>query len=228
MMGMDIRTWCKCSARVFCSDLSMLSFYTDEATLAALIQSNKASTLRVQFNKEIYVVSRATMCICSRLVRELVSDIALGDCIELHQKYVSTDVFEMLLPYFNSGFLSTELMWDSNTIMEALLLSDYLQADALCDLATDAIIKEKCFNGSLFHHTTVPLRMFEGLLTKAGTHQNRDEIVPHMWKQYTLQGFNPSNIEMPFGVDYYDELGDPFDPCNGANWDGDQQVGFRD
>ena len=38
----------------------------------------------------------------------------------------------------------------------------------------------------------------------------------------------PSNIEMPFGVSYYDELGDPFDPCNGANWDGDQQVGFRD
>ena len=27
---------------------------------------------------------------------------------------------------------------------------------------------------------------------------------------------------------YYDECGDPFDPENGANWDGDQQVGFRD
>ena len=26
---------------------------------------------------------------------------------------------------------------------------------------------------------------------------------------------------------YYDECGDPFDPENGANWDGDQQVGFR-
>jgi len=28
--------------------------------------------------------------------------------------------------------------------------------------------------------------------------------------------------------DYYDEDGDPFDPMNGANWDGDQQIGFRD
>ncbi len=27
---------------------------------------------------------------------------------------------------------------------------------------------------------------------------------------------------------YYDEDGDPFDPGNAANWDGDQQVGFRD
>ena len=27
---------------------------------------------------------------------------------------------------------------------------------------------------------------------------------------------------------YYDDGGDPFDPENGANWDGDQQVGFRD
>jgi len=27
---------------------------------------------------------------------------------------------------------------------------------------------------------------------------------------------------------YYDECGDRFDPDNGANWDGDQQVGFRD
>ena len=27
---------------------------------------------------------------------------------------------------------------------------------------------------------------------------------------------------------YYDEDGDPFDPYNMANWDGDQQVGFRD
>ena len=26
---------------------------------------------------------------------------------------------------------------------------------------------------------------------------------------------------------YYDEAGDPFDPDNVANWDGDQQVGFR-
>ena len=26
---------------------------------------------------------------------------------------------------------------------------------------------------------------------------------------------------------YYDECGDPFDPENGVNWDGDQQVGFR-
>nr|QBK86247.1 MAG: exonuclease [Marseillevirus LCMAC102] len=28
--------------------------------------------------------------------------------------------------------------------------------------------------------------------------------------------------------DYYDEEGDPFDPMNAANWDGDQQIGFRD
>lgn len=27
---------------------------------------------------------------------------------------------------------------------------------------------------------------------------------------------------------YYDVDGDPFDPDNEANWDGDQQVGFRD
>ena len=34
--------------------------------------------------------------------------------------------------------------------------------------------------------------------------------------------------ELPTGCSYYDEDGDPFDPANGANWDGDQQVGFRD
>ena len=27
---------------------------------------------------------------------------------------------------------------------------------------------------------------------------------------------------------YYDEDGDPFDAENEANWDGDQQIGFRD
>ena len=27
---------------------------------------------------------------------------------------------------------------------------------------------------------------------------------------------------------YYDEEGDSFDPDNAANWDGDQQIGFRD
>jgi hypothetical protein len=27
---------------------------------------------------------------------------------------------------------------------------------------------------------------------------------------------------------YYDEEGDPFDADNAANWDGDQQIGFRD
>jgi hypothetical protein len=27
---------------------------------------------------------------------------------------------------------------------------------------------------------------------------------------------------------YYDEDGDPFDSDNAANWDGDQQIGFRD
>lgn len=35
----------------------------------------------------------------------------------------------------------------------------------------------------------------------------------------------------PAGVgsrSYYDECGDPFDPNNQANWDGNQQVGFRD
>lgn len=30
------------------------------------------------------------------------------------------------------------------------------------------------------------------------------------------------------GCTYYDEEGDPFDPENEANWDGDQQIGFRD
>ena len=33
-------------------------------------------------------------------------------------------------------------------------------------------------------------------------------------------------ISRPYS--YYDEGGDPFDPENGANWDGDQQIGFRD
>tara|TARA_X000000950_G_scaffold283255_1_gene383689 strand:- start:6641 stop:7636 length:996 start_codon:yes stop_codon:yes gene_type:complete len=39
-------------------------------------------------------------------------------------------------------------------------------------------------------------------------------------------------IEKKFGSEiysmYYDECGDPFDSFNLANWDGDQQVGFRD
>ena len=32
----------------------------------------------------------------------------------------------------------------------------------------------------------------------------------------------------PHGCSYYEEDGDPFDPDNDANWDGDQQIGFRD
>lgn len=30
------------------------------------------------------------------------------------------------------------------------------------------------------------------------------------------------------GCSYYDQDGDPFDPANEANWDGEQQIGFRD
>ena len=30
------------------------------------------------------------------------------------------------------------------------------------------------------------------------------------------------------GSSYFPEWGDPFDPANEANWDGDQQIGFRD
>ena len=32
----------------------------------------------------------------------------------------------------------------------------------------------------------------------------------------------------PHGCSYYEEDGDPFDSDNAANWDGDQQIGFRD
>ena len=39
---------------------------------------------------------------------------------------------------------------------------------------------------------------------------------------------NTSRVCNYRGYSYYDECGDPFDPENGANWDGDQQVGFRD
>ena len=35
--------------------------------------------------------------------------------------------------------------------------------------------------------------------------------------------FNRGNVRS-----YYDEDGDPFDADNAANWDGDQQIGFRD
>lgn len=35
-------------------------------------------------------------------------------------------------------------------------------------------------------------------------------------------------LELPTGCSYYNEDGDPFDPENAANWDGDQQIGFRD
>jgi hypothetical protein len=36
--------------------------------------------------------------------------------------------------------------------------------------------------------------------------------------------YDPADAEDAEDFSYYDECGDPFDPDNGANWDGDQQI----
>ena len=163
-------------------------FCTDETTLAALIESNIATPLSIKFNGVDYQVAHKTMCICSHLVREIVED---NSCegVELNQRYVSTDVFEMLIPFFNTCFLSQYLEWNPNTIVEALLLSDYLQSTFLHDACVWHIVDNKMFNGSLFHNTVLPFRLFEELLVKA---KDTYKLIPQsvmlsMWTEYTSQ-----------------------------------------
>lgn len=163
-------------------------FCTNETTLEALIESNIATPLSIKFNGVDYEVAQKTMCICSHLVKEMIND-NLCERVELNQKYVSTDVFEMLLPFFNSGFIGDDLKWNPNTIVEALLLSDYLQATALHDWAIDHIVEHQIFNGSLFHHTALPFRLFEELLLKCNDvyiESGRSNcILLDMWTEYT-------------------------------------------
>lgn len=49
------------------------------------------------------------------------------------------------------------------------------------------------------------------------------ELIKQMDKDGCTYSFPLENKE-----DYYDEEGCPFDSFNRANWDGDQQIGFRD
>jgi hypothetical protein len=45
---------------------------------------------------------------------------------------------------------------------------------------------------------------------------------------FIIAAVNESRYDYREGCTYYDEDGDPFDSENQANWDGDQQKGFRD
>jgi len=162
-------------------------FCTDETTLAALIKSNMATPLSIKFNGVDYQVAQKTMCICSHLVREMIND-NVCECVEINQKYVSTDIFEMLLPFFNTCFLSQDIKWNPNTIVEALLLSDYLQSTWLHDWAVDHIMEHHIFSGSLFHHTVLPFRLFEQLMIKGKEKRNHDSVMLSMWTEYTNKG----------------------------------------
>ena len=162
-------------------------FCTNETTLEALIESNIATPLSIKFNEVDYQVAQKTMCICSHLVKEMIND-NLCERVELNQKYVSTDVFEMLLPFFNTCFINRDLEWNPNTIVEALLLSDYLQSTLLSDWAIDHIMEHHIFDGSLFHHTVLPFRLFKELLLKAKEQRNHDVVMLSMWTEYTSKG----------------------------------------
>ena len=55
----------------------------------------------------------------------------------------------------------------------------------------------------------------------------QDNIMEKHYPEYkTISHRQRKEYISPYG--YYDEDGDPFDPMNGANWDGEQQIGFRD
>lgn len=178
-------------------------FCTNETTLEALIESNIATPLSIKFNGVDYEVAQKTMCICSHLVKEMIND-NLCERVELNQKYVSTDVFEMLLPFFNTCFINRDIEWNPNTIVEALLLSDYLQSTLLFDWAVRYILEDQIFNGSLFHHTVLPFRLFEQLLLKSNEVHNESEkldcIMLDMWTEYT----------------YCDPCDEAFEVCNKA------------
>lgn len=63
--------------------------------------------------------------------------------------------------------------------------------------------------------------------------EEMEEIEEMEEKSCTTPSFHTEfQFEDKFGSEiysmYYDECGDPFDSFNLANWDGDQQVGFRD
>jgi hypothetical protein len=47
-------------------------------------------------------------------------------------------------------------------------------------------------------------------------------------EEFDPEGYVEEEFDPEGHASYYDEDGDPFDPDNGANWDGDQQIGFRD
>lgn len=162
-------------------------FCTNETTLEALIESNIATPLSIKFNGVDYEVAQKTMCICSHLVKEMIND-NLCERVELNQKYVSTDVFEMLLPFFNTCFINRDIEWNPNTIVEALLLSDYLQSTLLFDWAIDHIMEHHIFNGSLFHHTVLPFRLFEELLMKGKEKGKHHVVILSMWTEYTSKG----------------------------------------
>jgi hypothetical protein len=55
---------------------------------------------------------------------------------------------------------------------------------------------------------------------------NEDMMEKHYPGYKTMSHRQRKQYTPPY--DYYDEDGDPFDPMNGSNWDGDQQIGFRD
>jgi len=55
---------------------------------------------------------------------------------------------------------------------------------------------------------------------------NEDMMEKHYPEYKTMSHRQRKQCIPPY--EYYDEDGDPFDPMNEANWDGEQQIGFRD
>lgn len=63
------------------------------------------------------------------------------------------------------------------------------------------------------------------LLSNEEQHERR---YSSLWKNRTAYVNQITSYDEDYHGRYYDEDGDPFDPDNGANWDGGQQIGFRD
>lgn len=182
----------------------MAEYYTDSATLSALISFNKQSSqqLTITFNGLSYVVPHTTMCICSTLVKEMTSDTeGLVESIELSCEHVSDATFETLLPFFQTGFISNECFhYNFERVLQGFILADYLQSQVLhsfceCQSLFDFSHMSSC---KLFHHTTFPFRLFKHFLVPRRCVDNKakNEFLLQMWTEYTDKNKCPGKVHV--------------------------------
>lgn len=179
-------------------------YSTDSATISALISFNKqiSRQLTITFNGLSYVVPHMTMCICSTLVKEMTSDTeGLVEPIELSCEHVSKTSFETLLPFFQTGFIPNEwLYYDSFRVLEGFLLADYLQSQALHSFCECQLIVKysDVISSKLFHHTTLPFRLFGHFLVPRqwSGHEAENEFLLEMWTEYTDKNKCPGKVHV--------------------------------